>query len=1187
MLRIICNEELRPFFRGLISRAGISGKWQDVALICDRHELEASISSHDQESPIIIEVALSWNGNYLQHFYGFDVAAYLRRSYLLKSAIIFFSPLKKSYFERPELNRTKASLLNAPGSGFISFPPSVEIYNQQLSDTKPLDDDALRNVIIEHCGIKKEWRAFSHKIGNTLSNLAERREALKKEVKDWAKTINLFAPDQVGNLKMFQDLLDLPPEAVNTDTLKRALERLDDGLQGNQPAPSDISLSTLYRQLPKCPPKGFSKVLIADDEPQPFLINSLRSEFGYIVVEQAFKLTQAKELLIKYKPDVVLSDYYFKESSRETEVPDKSIGDRFIQYALTHPQYAKTDPMKPIVLVTSKATLRTETDIRVGAINCSGASRATDPIYIHSVIWAEAKKRGAFQPEEIYGQEWTLEHNCRQRLEQFREDIPKLIKQWKEFKNTVRDTLRLCHLLSQSPMNDDPEIVRQVIGVLEAYETLDDFPFGTVTSIFTEIEEAHRFARTPPRSYSKQAIRNILHGRIEQFSSVTNAVKFLLTALSSVANDLASLAQYQHLGKQLKSNLSKYSESEPLLPVLTLLNDNLIELLANLPELPSAPVSTPSERDVVSSNNINIVVVEDNDFWRDFIFSAIEKTKSRLGEIFAIRYQHVDNAADALAAIPSTNKSFAINGSDRIDAKTIAIVDICLPENREHAERIRAALEGRIDQLETPRSTHGLDLIRTLSSYKDNVPLVIFTTIDSIEDRKAIGSWGVSDADFLVKGIDDEEAIMRSLIRKIEKRTKYVIERFDDESGNSRFRINGITILFPRELERTFSALYTLCQTTGRNEFSISEIMSTRGYHASDKSKKVIQDQIYRIRNLILKTLRTNRVYVNVRDLMKTIKSPDGNEFSYQLNAEVMSIDDEGDYETDLESYKNETCRVLVIDGNPQTLGRIVEPLESLGYEVKYATNVEDAVRAAKEFLPHIVSLDLLIPHKGETESLNVSEGELGGLEAWRQIRMSLSANTVGIVVPTAKTDKNYLVAQAAQLEIPIRNFISISEENWLNLFLKKVSDERRRVFLGEITDATKDIDEPIVEISEGSDLSKGILNLIVNGKPFKMKVSPIAKIIGLLLAKPKTLISFESIKSDIGSNEPITTNDLKNWPKRIKEIIRNKWLMGRAEVTTKELAEKILESSSRGMLLNAQVIDLRTKRIKSNAPVT
>ena len=1178
MTIVICNENEQDYFERLL--ASFVGEQSETAptFVCDGEKLAALFSLRKNEpNLIIVEAGLEWSATSQKPFYGFDIAANLRRTYSVKSPIILCSTLQKGEFEKLGKSDSKYLLLEAQGTGFVSLPCSQDAFDQQVSKAERLNDDTLRKVIIEQCGLREEWRLISHKLASLLTESLSQRKKAQTIVDEWATSINRFAADQKNNLESLQTLLSRPHGSVKTSDLKQALEVLDDGLQDRPVILGDV-LNKPGSQLPKCPPKGFSRVLIADDESQHFLAHSLRNQYGYDVIAQAFKLSQAKDLLSKEKPDVVLSDYYFKESSRRNEIPDKSIGDRFIQYALTHPQYAGTDPKKPLVLVTSKAALQTETEIRAGAINCSGANRATDPDFIHSLIWAEARKRGVSEQEKIWSQEWSLEHTCRLRLEQYVRDLPKLMLRWKEFNGTVRETLVLCRLLYQSVSNDDPAIVQRVISGLEPYEVEDSFSFGTVVKIFAETENLHKSAQQPPYSQAKQAIRNILHGRIEQFSSVTNAVRFLITSLPEVARDLISLGQYQHYGEQLNSTLRKYSETEPLVPVLTSLNENLREAVASLPQLPFSPVSLRTKRSATEPNNINIVVVEDNEYWRDFVIDAIEATKSRLGENFIISYQHFDNAADALASIPPTSKSFAIDGNHQNDATTIAIVDICLPENHDHAERIRAALNGRSHQFASPHSTHGLNLILNLCSYSRNIPVIVFSTIDSIGDRKTIGSWGVPDEDFLAKGVDDENAIVRALIRKIEKRTKYIIKGFEDEEGNIRFRINGIEIPFPKELTETFSAIYRLSQTTGRNEFSITEIFEAREKSTSKASKKTIQDQMYRIRNLILETLQANRVYVNVKELIRTNKSSKGDdEYTYQLRAEVAPLEEEEDYESDLQQYEQETCRVLVIEDNSQTLGEIIEPLESLGYEVRYATNVEDAVKVATVFLPHVISLDLQIPyHRTEADAADTTADEFAGLEAWRQIRMALSEHSVGIVVPTVNIDRNDLVARAAQMEIPIRNFISKNEATWLNLFLKKVADEKVRVFLGQITDATRDISEPIVEILDGSDLSEGILRLMVNGFPFTMNKSPMAKIIGLLLSSPKTLRSFATIKIAAGSGEPVTKDDSKNWTKRIRAIIKGKWLKS-LQVDSEDVSKKILESSVLGLRLNVHVIDSRT----------
>jgi len=1095
----------------------------------------------------------------------------IRREYGVTAHAIVYS------FESFDTLSSEYSILKTKGVSYIRLPFLPADLNEYLENPRlaRLTEEELHDVVRWHCGLQEEWRAFSHGLGNLLADYTGNHGEIRRMVGEWASSVRRFAPDQRENLDALENLTSLASGSLETVVIRMALERLDDGLQGSEWLSAGDPTDEDYVQFPSRPPKGFSKVLIADDEPQSYLINSLRNQYGYDVVGQAERLSRAKELLNKEKPDVVLSDYYFKETSRRTELPDKAIGDRFIHYALTHPQYAGTDPKKPIVLVISKATLRTDTEIRKGAINCSGANRATDPMFLHGVIWDEARKRGVSEPEDVFGQEWTLEHTCRQRLEQYRNDLPKLKKQWDEFKSILRDTLRLCRLLSQSVANDDPEIVLHAISALEPYENQDNLSLATVSKIFSETERVHRKALSPPHSQAKQAIRNILHGKIEQFSSVSNAVKFLLKTLPSVARDLASMPQHRRSGLQLNKVLAEYSESQPLLPVLELLDEILIEALSNLPGLPSPPKPSRVTGDMVKSNKINILIVEDNEYWSDYVIRAVKKIQSILGRSFNINYEHFDNSADALAAVHPTAKSFAIDGSNEEEVKTIVIADICLPKDRGHAETIRAALEGRSQELALPHSTHGLNMIHKLCSYHFNVPLIVFSTIDSIRDRKMIGAWGVPDEDFLAKDVDGEKELVRALIRKIEKRTKYVIKRYEEAGGNIRFWINGIEITFTNELRETFSAFYGLCQDEGKNECHIAEIIEARGWANSEESKKAIQDQIYRIRNTILETLQANRTYVNVRELIKTIKTPN-DEYAYQLNAEVTPADEEDDYEVDIQQYENEICRVLVIENNPQTLGTIIKPLESLGYEVRYATNVDDAVLVAKEFSPHVISLDLQIPRtRAEAGAQDSAGDEYAGLEAWTQIRTALSSNALGVVVPTVNADKNYLVAKAAQMEIPIRNFISKHEEGWLNLFLKKVADERRRVFLGEISDASSDVNEPIVELLDGTDLPSGVLRLSVNDKPFTMKKGTVSKIIGHLLASPKTLHSFEDINAAVGGAQPLTANDMKNWTKRIRKVIRDKWL-NKSIPGSKELAEIILESSKSGLRLNVQVIDTR-----------
>jgi CheY-like chemotaxis protein len=450
-----------------------------------------------------------------------------------------------------------------------------------------------------------------------------------------------------------------------------------------------------------------------------------------------------------------------------------------------------------------------------------------------------------------------------------------------------------------------------------------------------------------------------------------------------------------------------------------------------------------------------------------------------------------------------------------------------------------------------------------------------------------IGSWGVADHDFLAKGINDGDSLVRALIRKIEKNTKHVVKRSQNNMGG-RFILNGIEIPLSEELRRTLFALIDLHQTSSDSSFTVTQVIEARGDSQSKQSKQAIHNHILRLRKAIFKVLQRNGVYVDVRELLRTEKPHRGDSFRYKLNAEITPLEDESDYEDDLREYQGNPCRVLIVENDLQIQGKIATTLTHLKYEIAVAVNVEDAIQIATRFCPHIVSLDLEIPHsKTKLRTTKFGGDKFGGIEAWEQIRLALRTSSLGIVVPTVNMDQDYLVAQAAQMEIPIRNFVSKREPNWLNLFLKKIGDEKQRVYLGEITDASADVSEPIIEILNGSDLLKGILRLAVNGRTFSMKMSPIARIIGLLLSNPKRLLSLNEIKRSSGTLGRLTKDDSKNWTRRIRLIIQKNWLSDYEETNAKSFTAKILESSHKGFQLNAQVIDLRTSAARDVPPLS
>src|ERR1035437_8910767 len=71
----------------------------DADIILSEAELN-KISDHKNDlKGVIILAELDWEGIYLQHFYGFEIARELRRKHKLLCPIIITSTLKQNYFE--------------------------------------------------------------------------------------------------------------------------------------------------------------------------------------------------------------------------------------------------------------------------------------------------------------------------------------------------------------------------------------------------------------------------------------------------------------------------------------------------------------------------------------------------------------------------------------------------------------------------------------------------------------------------------------------------------------------------------------------------------------------------------------------------------------------------------------------------------------------------------------------------------------------------------------------------------------------------------------------------------------------------------------------------------------------------------------------------------------------------------
>lgn len=98
-------------------------------------------------------------------------------------------------------------------------------------------------------------------------------------------------------------------------------------------------------------------------------------------------------------------------------------------------------------------------------------------------------------------------------------------------------------------------------------------------------------------------------------------------------------------------------------------------------------------------------------------------------------------------------------------------------------------------------------------------------------------------------------------------------------------------------------------------------------------------------------------------------------------------------------------ARILIVDDSPSQLFGMQKVMEKLGHEVITATNGEEGVRTAKEQIPDLILMDIVMP-------------ELNGFQATRKISKDERTSHIPIIMVTTKnlqTDKVWGMRQGAK----------------------------------------------------------------------------------------------------------------------------------------------------------------------------
>lgn len=153
MIYAIHNEGQKKQFLKIAESVKLAGA--TIEFISDNKRLNSVFSdSIDSTGVVIVETSLLWNNKDGADFYGFDIAADLRRIYSLKNPIIFYSTFSRSYFERLSTEDKRYKLIYGRGSGFLHYPFSAEDVEQIVLHTAPLTNGSLHDVVTMLCNLK-------------------------------------------------------------------------------------------------------------------------------------------------------------------------------------------------------------------------------------------------------------------------------------------------------------------------------------------------------------------------------------------------------------------------------------------------------------------------------------------------------------------------------------------------------------------------------------------------------------------------------------------------------------------------------------------------------------------------------------------------------------------------------------------------------------------------------------------------------------------------------------------------------------------------------------------------------------------------------------------------------------------------------------------------------------------------
>lgn len=389
------------------------------------------------------------------------------------------------------------------------------------------------------------------------------------------------------------------------------------------------------------------------------------------------------------------------------------------------------------------------------------------------------------------------------------------VKHLQALPTAVEQAVIYANQVASSPdsSGETKEMAAQISSSLRPFLTNSELPQSLIDPLIQTTLRLLADCRNLPDHATKGSLWNELHSTIQQhMESARVSDSDLRARLREISTCASALGISEDVNTRLQAAMNQLPKefTSTALRTLTGLLEGVVKDIPEASQTVSAPLFHG-----VRTNRFQIVVVEDNPLWQQFVCDAIERVKSELGPAFSISTQCFTNVKDALAAVMPKKKETSTVFDQSESLQTIVITDMGLPETSEDAA---AVLRGET----TPDRANGHKLLAEIRSYRANIPCIILTTPPYLlSDQLEACRQGIEDYDYVLKGPDKEDRLVAAILRQLTRSQAHTTELWFPNT----IRVDDI----PAHLsEMPFRTFYALCQLSHRNRnvsFSLNSIL--------------------------------------------------------------------------------------------------------------------------------------------------------------------------------------------------------------------------------------------------------------------------------------------------------------------------------------------------------------------------